>query len=116
MNLNLYIPICYVFHMKCISYHIFFRNFSNSERMRILLALKEKPLSVGELSEKLKLEQSKVSHSLFLLKHCSIVQAKQKGKKKIYSLNKKTIVPLLNLVDKHTTCFCRDIKERGIIK
>jgi ArsR family transcriptional regulator len=79
--------------------------------MRILLALKEKPLSVGELSEKLNVEQSVISHALSSLKHCSIVQCEQKGKKKIYSLNKETTVPLLNLVDKHTTCFCKNVHE-----
>jgi len=94
--------------MKCISYDIFFRNFANPERMKILLALKEKPLSVGEISEKLEIEQSRVSHSLSSLKHCSIVQSKQSGKKRVYSLNKKTTVPLLNLIDKHTTCFCKN--------
>jgi DNA-binding transcriptional ArsR family regulator len=94
--------------MKCISYDLFFRNFANPERMRILLALKEKPLSVGELSEKLNVEQSRISHSLSSLKHCSIVQSEQDGKKRVYSLNKKTTVPLLSLVDKHTTCFCKN--------
>jgi DNA-binding transcriptional ArsR family regulator len=92
--------------MKCISYDLFFRNFANPERMRILLTLKEKPLSVGEISKRLGVEQSRISHSLSSLKHCSIVKSEQRGKKRVYSLNKKTTVPLLNLVDKHTTCFC----------
>lgn len=92
--------------MKCVSYDVFFRNFANPERMKILLALKEKPFSVGEISKKLGIEQSRASHALSQLKHCSIVQSSQKGKKRVYSLNKKTTVPLLNLVDKHTTCFC----------
>ncbi len=94
--------------MKCFSYHTFFRNLANPERMNILLALKEKPLSVGEISEKLGIEQSRISHSLSLLKHCSLVQSEQKGKKRVYSLNKQTTVPLLNLVDSHTTCFCKN--------
>ena len=98
--------------MKCISYDLFFRNFSNPERMRILLALKDKPLSVGEISKKLGVEQSRISHSLSSLKHCSIVQAEQKGKKRVYSLNKKTTVPLLNLVDRHTTCFCKNAYKK----
>lgn len=94
--------------MKCISYDLFFRNFANPERMKILLALKEKPLSVGEISEKLDIEQSRISHALAPLKHCSIVQSVRKGKQVVYSLNKKTTVPLLNLVDAHTTCFCKN--------
>lgn len=84
--------------------------------MRILIALKEKPLSVGELSEKLKVEQSRISHALSSLKHCSIVQMEQKGKKKIYSLNKQTIVPLFNLVDEHTTCCCKSAHKSEATK
>jgi len=40
------------------------------------------------------------------LKSCRIVEVKQKGKERIYSLNKKTIVPMLNLIDKHAKSFC----------
>jgi len=98
--------------MKCVSYDLFFRNFANPERMKILLALKEKSLSVGEISEKLEVEQSRISHSLASLKHCSIVQAKRNGKKIVYSLNKKTTVPLFNLVDEHTTCFCKGANKK----
>jgi DNA-binding transcriptional ArsR family regulator len=102
--------------MKCISYDLFFRNFANPERMRILLALKEKPLSVGELSVKLKGEQSRISHALAPLKHCSLVQVEQKGKQRVYSLNKQTTVPLFNLVDRHTNCFCKNINKSEVAK
>ncbi len=94
------------------TYHIFFKNLANPLRINIVTALREKASSVGELSEKLNIEQSKVSHSLACLKKCKIVESKQNGKSRIYSLNKKTIVPILKLIDKHASTFC-DCKSCG---
>ena len=91
---------------SCSTYHIFFRNLANPIKISIISALKEKQSSVGELSRKLKVEQSKLSHALSSLHHCNIVQSKQKGKQRIYSLNKKTILPMLKLIDKHKCNFC----------
>ena len=90
------------------SYNVFFKNLANPLKIEIITALKEKGSSVGELSEKLKVEQSKVSHALALLKKCKIVDVEQSGKKRIYSLNKHTILPMLKLIDKHSkeNCEC----------
>jgi len=84
----------------------FFRNFSNPLKLKIILALKEKPGSVGELSKKVGVEQSTLSHALSMLNHCSIVTAKQKGKQRIYFLNKRTILPMLNSFKKHKEECC----------
>jgi DNA-binding transcriptional ArsR family regulator len=89
------------------TYHIFFRNLANPLKINIISALKEKESSVGELSEKLKVEQSKISHALALLKRCKIVNSKQEGKQRIYSLNKKTIIPMLKMIDEHSKSFCK---------
>jgi DNA-binding transcriptional ArsR family regulator len=83
------------------TYYIFFRNLANPLRIKIIEKLKEKENSVGELSKKLKVEQSKISHALSSLKNCRIVEVKQKGKQRIYFLNKKTILPILKILDKH---------------
>ncbi len=91
---------------SCLTYHVFFRNLANPIRISIISALKEKQSSVGELSKKLKIEQSKLSHALSLLSQCNLVQSKQNGKQRIYSLNKKTILPMLNLIDKHKCEYC----------
>jgi len=88
------------------TYHIFFSNLSNPLRISIITSLKEKEKNVTELSRKFKIEQSKVSHALASLKSCRIVDVKQKGKERIYSLNKKTIIPILKLIDKHASTFC----------
>ena len=91
-------------------YYIFFGNLANPLKVDILTALKKKDLSVLDLSRELKSEQSKISHALSSLKHCSIVNVKQQGKKRIYSLNRETILPMLEIIDKHETKFCRECK------
>ena len=78
--------------LKCDAYHIFFKNLANPVKTGVIHALKTKPKSVGELSEELDIEQSKLSHALANLRHCNLVLCKQKGKQRIYSLNKKTIM------------------------
>jgi DNA-binding transcriptional ArsR family regulator len=93
-------------------YYIFFGNLANPLKVDIISALKEKDSSVQELSRELKAEQSKISHALCSLKHCSIVNVKQSGKKRIYSLNKETILPMLDIIDKHETKFCKECKAR----
>ena len=92
--------------MKNSTYHIFFKNLANPLKIKIISTLREKENSVSELSKKLKIEQSKLSHALTSLKCCNIVKVKQKGKQRIYFLNKDTIVPMLNLIDSHAKTFC----------
>ncbi len=99
--------------MKNSTYHIFFTNLANPLRIDIVTLLKNKERNVTEISKYLKVEQSKVSHALSSLKCCNIVDSKQKGKQRIYSLNKKTIVPMLKLIDKHAKTFCQDSECGG---
>jgi len=56
------------------TYPIFFRNLANPIKTKIISALKEKEMSVTEISKETKIEQSKLSHALASLKFCSIVQ------------------------------------------
>jgi DNA-binding transcriptional ArsR family regulator len=81
-------------------------NLANPLRIKIIEALRIKGKNVTEISKELKVEQSKVSHALSSLRSCNIVEVKQKGKQRVYSLNKKTIVPILKLIDKHATTYC----------
>ncbi len=93
--------------MNSKTYHIFFRNLANPLRIDIISELKKNNLSVSEMSEKLNEEQSLISHSLSQLKNCDLVKVKQEGKKRIYSLNKKTILPILEIIDKHAKTYCK---------
>jgi ArsR family transcriptional regulator, zinc-responsive transcriptional repressor len=88
-------------------YYLFFGNLANPLKIEIITSLKKKPMSVSELSEELKVEQSKLSHALALLRCCSIVKVKHDGKKRIYELNKETILPMLEIIDKHESKFCK---------
>jgi len=88
------------------TYHVFFSNLANPLRISIIETLKKKEMNVTQIAEKLNLEQSKVSHALSSLRCCNIVEVKQVGKKRVYSLNKKTIIPMLELIDKHAKLHC----------
>lgn len=92
--------------MKCDAYHRFFQNLANPVKTQIIEELEKNPLSVKSISQKTGLEQSKISHALANLKFCNIVESKQNGKQRIYYLNKKTIVPILKIIDNHRTHYC----------
>jgi len=97
-----------IYNMK--SYYPFFANLANPLKIKIITALKEGEMSVSDLTKKLDIEQSKLSHALTSLRHCSIVQVKKDGKKRIYLLNKKTILPMLEIIDKHEKEFCKECR------
>lgn len=88
------------------TYHIFFTNLANPLRIEIISALKNKNMSVSELAKALNTEQSKLSHALASLRECNLVNFKQNGKERIYSLNRKTMLPILRLIDKHAKAHC----------
>ncbi|MDP3027278.1 MAG: metalloregulator ArsR/SmtB family transcription factor [Nanoarchaeota archaeon] len=87
--------------MKSSTYHVFFRKLSNPLRIKIITSLDEKPKSVNELIEDLKVEQSKLSHALRELRECNIVMVQKKGKQRVYSLSK-SIIPILRLIECHS--------------
>ena len=88
------------------SYNVFFTNLANPLKIGIILSLKIKEKNVSELVKDLGVEQSKISHALRSLKSCNIVNVKQDGKERLYSLNKDTIVPMLELINKHASTHC----------
>lgn len=92
--------------MNCNSYETFFQNFANRAKLDIVLALRTGPLNVKTLTERLNYEQSAVSHNLKKLCSCNILSVKQAGRERVYSLNKDTVLPLLNLVEQHVKKHC----------
>ena len=92
--------------MKCPSYNIFFETISPRLRVRIIELLEKKPMNVTEICKSLGEEQSKISHNLRKLTGCHFLDARREGKNRIYSLNKGTIVPLMDLVKKHVKQYC----------
>lgn len=89
---------------KC---HLFFETLGTELKLDLLLRLKEKSSNVSDLSKRLGQERSKVSHALISLLDCGLVKVREKNKNRIYSLNRETTLPLLNLVDKHIKKFCK---------
>ena len=67
-------------------YHLCFEVLGNPLRIEIIKALKAGPKSVNVLVKELKVEQSRLSHSIAALKKCNFVKAERNGKKIIYSL------------------------------
>ena len=65
--------------------------------------LRETPLSVGELAEKLSMTDSAVSHQLKILKNSSLVRGKREGKSVIYSLADDHVLLILNQGLEHVT-------------
>lgn len=74
--------------------------------MIIIEALISGPKSVSEICRITKQEQSKVSHSLKKLMECNFLEVERKGKQRVYSLNKDTIMPILKLVERHVHKYC----------
>lgn len=92
--------------MKCKSYN-FFSVLGNGLRWRIVKALYKHEMTVSQICETLEEEQSKVSHSLKTLLDCNFVFSKRLGKNIIYSLNRKTIRPLVKIVNQHAKDYCK---------
>jgi len=98
------------------NYHAFFETLSTKLKIDILIKLKEGPLSVTEISQQLNDERSKVSHALISLHACKFVNVRKEGKKRIYSLNEDTILPLLSLVETHVKKYCQICKKNDGVK
>ncbi len=101
--------------MKVISvkpYSLCFETLSNELRIKVLKELKSGPKTVQELSDKLSVEQSRLSHSLQILKTCNYVESSIKGKKREYSLKAEILKniskgeDIFSVIDNHVEKFC----------
>src|SRR2546427_612498 len=81
---------------------LLFQALANPARMQILALLRDRgSKNVSEICDELGLEQTYVSHSLKCLAFCGLVTVEREGKSRIYSLNSETVLPLLDIADKH---------------
>lgn len=76
-----------------------FRGFSDASRLSILEALRESPLTVGEMVKTTGLTQPNVSNHLGCLRDCGLVIAKQQGRFVYYELSDERVGRLLTLAD-----------------
>ncbi len=95
------------------AYKLFFGTLVSEPRLKILNFLMCDEKNVSEIVKELKMDQTAVSHDLTRLKNCGFVQDKIKGKFRYYSLNKKTIAPLMKIIDNHMSQFCIHILRKG---
>ena len=91
------------------AYKIFFGTLANKNRLKIVNLLRKGTKCVHEICKELKFNQTTVSHNLRRLERCGFVFVEQKGKHRYYTLNKKTIKPLMSLIDAHMCGYCEKI-------
>lgn len=78
-----------------------FRMFADSTRIKILYALFESELCVGDIAQLLNLSQSSVSHQLRLLKNSKLVKFRREGKVIFYSLDDDHVRSMIALGMEH---------------
>ena len=81
-------------------------NFASGSKFDIIMALREGPLNVSEITKRVGGEQSAVSHNLIKLSGCHVLDVKKVGKQRVYSLNLETVVPILRTVEQHVKKYC----------
>lgn len=96
-------------------YRLFFKAFSNEARLEIIQLLKKTPLTVTEICDKTGFEQSRVSHNLKCLDHCGFVKVTPDGNFRKYELDYETIVPIIDLFEKHINKYKKRLSECGVI-
>jgi len=97
-------------------HRLFFKAFSNQTRLEIIQLLRRKPLTVTEICEKTGFEQSRVSHNLKCLEYCGFVKVTPNGNFRKYELDAKTIIPIVDLFEKHIQKYKKRLGNCGVIK
>ncbi len=95
------------------AYKIFFGTLVSKSRLKIINLLRKGKKNVSEIVDELKLNQTAVSHDLSRLKKCGFVSVEIDGKFRYYTLNKKTIKHLMEIIDKHMSEFCVHILKEN---
>ncbi len=78
-----------------------FKVFSDSTRIRILVALLDGELCVGEIAEKLEMSQTAISHQLRILKQNHLIKYSRQGKSMIYSLADDHVKRIIDCATEH---------------
>lgn len=79
----------------------FFKVFGDGTRLKILLCLAKSELCVHELSDRLEMHQTAVSHQLKILRQTRLVKFRKEGKHVYYSLDDSHIEDLIALGLEH---------------
>ncbi len=87
-------------------YNQFFGTMANQYRIEIIEALNKGPKNVTQICKATNFLQPTVSHNMKRLLECGFVHVERKGRDKIFTLNKNTIKPLLDIMHKHMRDYC----------
>ena len=96
-----------------------FRGFGDPSRLGILDALRQGPLTVGEIVETTGLTQSNVSNHLGCLRDCGLVASEQQGRYVNYRLSDDRVGELIGLAETLVADVARGVyqctryKQRG---
>ena len=78
-----------------------FKVFGDSTRMKIISALLQDELCVGEIAEITNSTQSAISHQLRVLKQAKLVKFRKDGKTVYYSLSDEHVEMIFNMALEH---------------
>jgi|SRR5690625_954808 len=78
-----------------------FKAFSSPTRIKILFVLKNKKLTVSQISELLSMSQSAISHQLRELKLARLVTYEKHGREMIYELDDHHVHDIFDLAIEH---------------
>lgn len=79
----------------------FFKIFGDSTRLKIIWALDDNPLCVGDLCKVLEISKSAASHQLNILRTNKIVKYKKQGKNVIYMLDDEHVSLIIETARRH---------------
>ena len=88
---------------------IFLGTLNNKYRLEIINLLREGSKNVTQICKSLNMNQTTVSHNLARLKICGFIFVRNNGKERVYSLNSRTIKPLMKLIDEHMETYCKKL-------
>ena len=94
------------------TYKFFFGALANPNRLQIINLLRKGKKNVTEICNKTGFEQTMVSHNLKTLEYHGMVFMEKQGKYRYYTVNNKTIKPLLEFIDEHMEEYCCKILNR----
>ena len=79
----------------------FFKVVGDETRMKILCTIAEDGVCVNDISEKIGMTKSAVSHQLKLLKTEGLVKARREGKNIYYSLDDQHVIDIIDIAFTH---------------
>ena len=79
----------------------FFSVMGDSTRIKILYLLFEGEMCVCDISEKLSMSMSAISHQLRVLKNAHLVKFRKNGKSVLYSLDDEHVKVIINMANQH---------------